>query len=88
VGSQPRSLVPSNTTGNRIRIALSTDSNDYECRVSLGKATIGRKVVAPCGCTGSQEVLHYVDTYTHVYFKYENVILVGAIFRIKSYASS
>mmetsp|Transcript_21021 Transcript_21021/g.21142 ORF Transcript_21021/g.21142 Transcript_21021/m.21142 type:complete len:275 (-) Transcript_21021:59-883(-) len=61
VGSQPRSLRPSNSTGERIRIALSTEDNDYECRISLGKATIGRKVVAPCGCTGSQEWVQFSE---------------------------
>eukprot|EP01041_Mallomonas_annulata_P002755 gene2755-5425_t len=61
VGSQPRSLLASNTTGNRLRIALCDDSNEYECRISLGKASYGRKVVAPCGCTGSQEWVQFSE---------------------------
>jgi hypothetical protein len=40
-------------------ITLSTTSNDVECRVSLGRAPIGSKCLAPCGCSGSQKWIQF-----------------------------
>lgn len=61
VGTQPRSLVRSNATIHTLRVALSSEDSDYECRISLGKAGTGKKVVAPCGCTGSQEWVQFSE---------------------------
>lgn len=41
------------------RVALSTKDNNIECRISLGKATVGAKCVAPCGCIGSQKWIEF-----------------------------
>jgi len=58
VGAPPRSMKTyTNRTASGIKVALSSDDNNIECRISLGRVALGRKAVAPCGCTGSQEVL-------------------------------
>jgi hypothetical protein len=44
---------------NRPEIALSTDENEIECRVSLGPVPHGVKAISPCGCTGSQKWVQY-----------------------------
>lgn len=45
----------------RIRhlITLSTSENSIDCRVSLERATIGSKCIAPCGCSGSQKWIQF-----------------------------
>lgn len=45
----------------RSRIIVSTSNNNIECRVSLGKAPIGSKCVAPCGCTGSSKWVQFAE---------------------------
>ena len=63
IGSTPGSLLKSKTTneGVRSRIAVSTHDNNIECRVALGKAPIGSKCVAPCGCSGSQKWVQFAE---------------------------
>lgn len=48
-------------TKKRIRhlITLSTNENNIDCRVSLERATIGSKCIAPCGCSGSQKWIQF-----------------------------
>lgn len=43
------------------RIVISTSENNIECRITLGKAPIGTKCVAPCGCTGSQKWVQFSE---------------------------
>ncbi len=43
------------------RTAISTRTNEIECRISLGKAPIGSKCVAPCGCKGSQKWIQFSE---------------------------
>jgi hypothetical protein len=43
------------------RIALSTDDNDITCRISLVNVPVGKKCVAPCGCSGSQEWVQFTE---------------------------
>ena len=50
IGDAPRSLRPakeSDTDQSKLRIALSRKNNSIECRVALGKAPIGSKLIAP-----------------------------------------
>lgn len=62
VGGLPRSLRKDESqSGSKVRIALSTTSNNLECRVALGRAPIGRKCVSPCGCTGSQQWIQFSE---------------------------
>lgn len=41
------------------RLAISTDENPIECRISLDVAPDGAICVAPCGCTGSQKWVQF-----------------------------
>jgi hypothetical protein len=43
------------------RIIVSTESNNVECRIALGKAPIGSKCVAPCSCSGSQKWIQFSE---------------------------
>lgn len=63
VGGLPRSMrrVEEGSKGNRLRIAVSAPDNNLECRISLGRAPIGRKCVSPCGCTGSQQWIQFAE---------------------------
>lgn len=45
----------------RSRIIVSTEENDVECRISLGRAPIGSKCIAPCGCSGSQKWVQFSE---------------------------
>ena len=45
----------------KVRIALSTELNNLECRVALGRAPVGRKLIAPCSCSGSQEWIQFSE---------------------------
>lgn len=45
----------------RSRIVMSTDENNVECRISLGKAPTGSKCIAPCGCSGSQKWVQFSE---------------------------
>jgi E3 ubiquitin-protein ligase DOA10 len=40
---------------------MSSDENHLECRVALTRAPVGRKLIAPCGCTGSQEWVLFAE---------------------------
>lgn len=46
---------------SKVRILLSTGENDMECRISLDKVEIGKKCIAPCGCTGSQQWIQFSE---------------------------
>lgn len=62
IGGTPGSLRDSGKSVNRkVKIALSTQESDFECRVTLGKPPLGRKLIAPCGCTGSQEWVQFAE---------------------------
>lgn len=64
VGGLPRSMrrvEEGSSKGDRLRIAVSTPENNLECRISLGRAPIGRKCVSPCGCTGSQQWIQFAE---------------------------
>jgi len=43
------------------RITISSADNNIECRISLGRAPLGSKCVAPCGCTGSQKWVQFSE---------------------------
>lgn len=45
----------------KLRVAVSTEENNLECRVALGKAPIGSKCIAPCGCTGSAQWIQFCE---------------------------
>ena len=45
----------------KLRVALSTDNNYIPCRISLDKASVGSKCVAPCGCTGSSKWIKFSE---------------------------
>lgn len=63
IGGTPRSLKDMGDSGvnRKVKIALSAEDSDIECRVTLGKAPLGRKLIAPCGCTGSQEWVQFAE---------------------------
>mmetsp|Transcript_6944 Transcript_6944/g.13278 ORF Transcript_6944/g.13278 Transcript_6944/m.13278 type:complete len:272 (+) Transcript_6944:13-828(+) len=41
------------------RVAVSTASTPYECRLTLDTVPYGRKVVSPCNCTGTQKWIQF-----------------------------
>mmetsp|Transcript_25100 Transcript_25100/g.36040 ORF Transcript_25100/g.36040 Transcript_25100/m.36040 type:complete len:269 (+) Transcript_25100:1894-2700(+) len=41
------------------RVVVSTRENNIECRIALGRAPLGSKCVAPCGCSGSQKWIEF-----------------------------
>lgn len=43
------------------RITISLPDNRIECRIALGRAPLGSKCVAPCGCTGSQKWVQFAE---------------------------
>jgi hypothetical protein len=45
----------------KVKVALSREDNNLECRVALGRAPVGKKLIAPCGCTGSQEWVQFAE---------------------------
>lgn len=47
------------STGKKLIVALSEESNNIECRVALERAPIGSKCIAPCGCSGSQKWIQF-----------------------------
>jgi len=62
IGSTPRSLRKEEDSSKKgVRIALSTKKNELQCRISLDKAPIGRKCIAPCGCAGTQEWIQFSE---------------------------
>lgn len=62
VGLKPEELKERVTKRIRLsRVAVSTEDNNLECRVALTRAPIGRKLIAPCGCTGSQEWVQFAE---------------------------
>lgn len=61
VGNHNKPKATSMRGRDRIRIALSTDDNNLECRVALCKAVVGSKVIAPCRCSGSQEWVQFSE---------------------------
>ena len=62
VGLTPRSLREIDDRNQRkVQVALSTSENNLECRVALGRAPKGRKLIAPCGCTGSQQWVQFAE---------------------------
>ena len=44
----------------KLLVAVSSLQNPIDCRVTLGKAPIGAKCVAPCGCSGSQKWIQFL----------------------------
>ena len=48
-------------SSKRVRhlITLSTKSNNIECRVSLERAPINSKCIAPCACSGTQKWIQF-----------------------------
>jgi len=66
VGNHLRPIVDADRDGNRKdrgshRIAISTMENPLECRITLGQAEVGSKVIAPCLCSGSQEWVQFSE---------------------------
>lgn len=63
IGLPVRSFIDAARSENGVqsRIAVSTEDNMIECRVSLGKAPVGAKCVAPCACTGSQKWVQFSE---------------------------
>lgn len=61
IKASERALPASAKKAEGVRIALSTPDNNLECRVSLSRAAIGSKVIAPCRCSGSQEWVQFSE---------------------------
>lgn len=62
IGQLPVSaLKPADLDDIQSRIVRSTEDNSVECRVSLSKAPVGTKCIAPCGCTGSQKWIQFSE---------------------------
>lgn len=63
VGMPPGSLLQQHQDQNmddlHNRVITSTHDNQIECRITLGRAQIGKKCVAPCQCTGSQKWVQF-----------------------------
>ena len=53
---------------NSAKIAVSSEQQVYECRIKLCPVDIGKKVIAPCGCLGSQEVMISIIISNHHFF--------------------
>ncbi len=51
----------SSQSSSKFKIATSTPENPLECRISLGKVEYGRKCIAPCACTGSQQWITFAE---------------------------
>jgi len=59
---KPNEIAENNAKRRRLaRVAISTDDNNLECRVALTRAPRGRKLIAPCGCTGSAEWIQFAE---------------------------
>ncbi|KAJ1393491.1 hypothetical protein B484DRAFT_408182 [Ochromonadaceae sp. CCMP2298] len=65
LGQLPGSLRSKGASGGAAdllsRITVSTKQNHVECRISLGRAALGAKCVAPCGCSGSQKWVQFSE---------------------------
>lgn len=69
LGQMPRSLAHFRRSDDesikeshaKSRIVVSDESNNIECRISLGRAPFGSKCVAPCGCIGSQKWIQFTE---------------------------
>lgn len=62
VGNTPGSLRPLMTLDTRrLLVAMSRKNNTIECRVALGRAPLGSKLIAPCGCTGSSRWIQFSE---------------------------
>ena len=61
VGNHIKPKATSMRGRDRIRIALSKEDNNLECRVALCKAVVGSKVIAPCRCSGSQKWVQFSE---------------------------
>lgn len=61
IGQSPGSLRVSEADPDDIRnrVITSTADNYIECRVTLDRAAVGSKCVAPCACTGSQKWVQF-----------------------------
>ena len=46
---------------NQVRVCVSSEDNEVECRISLDRVEIGKKCVAPCGCVGSQRWIQFSE---------------------------
>ena len=44
-----------------VRVCVSTEENEIECRISLDRVDIGKKCIAPCGCVGSQRWIQFSE---------------------------
>ena len=44
---------------DQVRVCVSTEENEVECRISLDRVEIGKKCIAPCGCVGSQRWIQF-----------------------------
>lgn len=61
INKEPRSLLKQSSRDILSRIIVSSKENNIECRIALGRAPIGAKCVAPCGCTGSQKWVQFSE---------------------------
>lgn len=60
VGTTPRSMRKIDSeAAEKLIVGVSSKKHPIECRVSLDKAPIGSKCIAPCGCTGSQRWIQF-----------------------------
>jgi len=49
------------TESDKIKVTISTTEKPIECRVTLQNAPVGSKLIAPCGCIGSQQWIQFAE---------------------------
>lgn len=54
-----RQSVAQQALQKRLKVTMSVEGKEIDCRISLGKIPAGRKAIAPCQCTGSQQWIQY-----------------------------
>lgn len=60
-GPSQLSINPSASSSLLVRrVAVSTKTFPYECRLTLATVPFGRKVVSPCDCIGTQKVVSWM----------------------------
>ena len=58
---EERRLKKEEESRDQVRVCMSTEENEVECRISLDRVEIGKKCIAPCGCGGSQRWIQFSE---------------------------
>lgn len=61
VNGLPGSLRIRTSDRPHLKIAESTPDKVLECRISLSKIPVGKKCIAPCACSGSQQWITFAE---------------------------